>query len=568
MKRVLFLALAAGCFVPALAWAQYPSTFVKDPKFVKHGLVVSVDPVASHVGAEILGNGGNAVDAAVATALALAVTYPPAGNIGGGGFMVVRRPDGEVFTIDFRETAPKLATPTMFLDSTGRLDPDKVVIGWLTVGVPGSPAGLWAAHQKAGKLPWKQLVEPAVKLAQEGFAVDQRYQADLVGQEKIFRAMVEPARVYLEADGSAPKPGTIWKLPELAESLRRMRDHGRDGFYAGPTAEALDAAMQKHGGLVRKEDLASYKAVERSAVRGTYRGYEIISIGPPSSGGTTLIEMLGILEGFDLKALDPQSPRKLHLLAETMKRAFYDRAKYLGDPDFNDLPLDKLLSKAHADRWRQGIGAKAMTSATIGADILTIPNESPQTTHFSIIDSAGMMVSTTTTLEGNFGAKVIAEGTGFLLNNEMHDFNVVPGLTNDAGLIGTKPNLIAPGKRMLSSQTPTILLKDGKPFLVVGSPGGRTIINTVLQVIVNIIDHGMSPQAAVDAPRVHHAWQPDILMLEKAFPESLDGSLRELGHTTVRRPTQGDCHLIWIDPATGHYHPGIDRRVRGGAVGW
>ena len=509
--------LTSLAFLPNPAAAESKLTF--DPVEARHGLVVSVDRFASQAGAEVLRDGGNAVDAAVATALTLAVTYPAAGNIGGGGFMMVRlAKTGECFAVDYRETAPRLATPDMFLDDHGQIDPEKVRIGWLVVGVPGSPMGLWTAHQKAGRLPWCRLVAPAVRLAEEGFRVDEVVSRGLRGQEEDFARMGEPARIYLDKEGRSPKVGALLRLPGLGETLRRIMEQGPDGFYTGPVAERIERAMRQNGGLIRQEDLASYRAVIRQPVRGSYRGYEIVSICPPSSGGTTLVDMLNMLEGFDLGSMSPQSPRRLHLLAEAMKRAFYDRAKYLGDPDFNKLPMQMLLSKAHAAQWRRGMGERATPAAEIGADILSVP-ESPQTTHFSVIDSEGNMVSNTTTLEGAYGAKVIAPGTGFLLNNEMHDFNVKPGLTDTEGHIGTKPNLVAPGKRMLSSQTPTLVLKNGRPFMVVGSPGGRTIINTVLQVILNVIDCGMDIQAAVDAGRVHHQWQPDVLSLEKRIPE-------------------------------------------------
>lgn len=564
----LFL-LATMVAMPTFSSGQDDSIdrLVINPSNVRGGLVVSVDPEASRIGASILARGGNAVDAAVATAFALAVTFPEAGNIGGGGFMLVRlAKTGECFGVDYRETAPKRATPDMFLDADGNIDERKVNIGWLVVGVPGTPRGLWTAHQEWGRLPWRDLVSPAVQLAQEGFQVNPATAAGLKSQEKIFRAMGEPGRVYLDAAGHAPTAGSVLKLPELATSLRRIMEHGANGFYEGPTADLLDAAMEANGGLVSKEDLRDYRAVLRPPVRGSYRGHEILSMSPPSSGGVVLLEMLGMLEGFDLGGAAPGHPRTLHLLAEAMKRAYYDRAKYLADPDFVSLPLAKLLSTEHAARWRASMGERATPSHAFGADILT-GTENAETTHFSVVDAEGNLVANTYTLEGNFGAKVIAPGTGFLLNNEMHDFNVKPGTTNASGLIGTPPNCIAPGKRMLSSQTPTLVLKDGEPFLVLGSPGGRTIINTVLQVILNVIDHEMDIQAAIDAPRIHHAWQPDLVAVEPSIPEETRDALERMGHTVKVGGKQGDCHAILIDPATGERRPGIDRRRLGGAVG-
>jgi len=538
----------------------------RDPDQVTGGLVVSVDPTASRIGAETLHKGGNAVDAAVATAFALAVTWPEAGNLGGGGFMVVRLAGGEAFCVDYRETAPRRATPGMFLDAEGNIDPEKVHIGWLVVGTPGTVQGLWTAHRKAGKLPWRELVQPAIDLAVGGFEVDQVLARRLARQQGIFLKMEEPANVYFH-EGRPPAAGSRLKLPELAASLRLIRDSGADGFYRGRTAELIDRAMRSHGGLVRQEDLAAYKAVIREPVRGTYRGHEVIAMPPPSSGGVTLVNMLNLLEGYDLKQMGHNSPEYLHHLAEAMRLAYYDRARYLGDPDFVDMPLEKLTSKAYADARRPAIGAHAGSSRELGADIL-IPAESEQTTHFSVIDSAGNMVSNTTTLEGSFGAKVIAPGTGFLLNNEMHDFNVQPGVTNETGLIGTPPNLVAPGKRMLSSMSPTLVVRDGRPRLIVGSPGGRTIINTVLQVTLNVIGHDMPIQQAVDAARVHHQWMPDRLTLEQKIPDSTAEALQERSHTIARRRSQGDAHAILIDVDSGAYRPGIDRRIRGAAFGY
>lgn len=539
----------------------------RDPQRVKGGLVVSIDPIASKVGAQILLDGGNAVDAAIATSFALAVTHPEAGNIGGGGFMVVRlAKNNECFAVDYRETAPKRATPTMFLGDNGQVDPEKVNIGWLVVGVPGTPHGLWTAHQKAGSLPWKDLVMPAVKLARDGFVVDDYLSRGLASQEKDFRRFEEPARVFYP-DGKPPKSGSMLKQPDLAETLERIAEEGPRGFYEGETAARIDAAMRKFGGLVTTEDLASYKAVLREPVRGTYRDLQIVSICPPSSGGISLINMLNILEGYDLRKSGHNTPQTIHLLAEAMKRAYYDRAKYLGDPDFVEIPVQKLLSKEHATKWRQSIGQTATSAVELGADLLQ-PAESPSTTHFSVIDRVGNMVSTTTTLEGSYGAKVMAPGTGFLLNNEMHDFNVKPGETNESGLIGTPPNLIEPGKRMLSSMTPTLVLKDNQPYLVVGSPGGRTIINTVLQVILNVVDHQMPIQQAVDAGRLHHQWLPDTIVLENRIPETVVAPLEQMGHRVRRTSKQGDSHAIFIDPESKDYVPGVDRRRRGGAYGF
>lgn len=528
------------------------------------GLVVSVDPHASQVGADVLRRGGNAVDAAVATAFALAVVHPEAGNIGGGGFLLARMArSGETFVVDYRETAPQLASPEMFLRNDGSLDEEKAGIGWLTVGVPGTVHGLWTAHGRAGRLEWSELVEPAVRLARDGFMVDEVLARGLAGQESDFKRFGEPARAYFP-EGRPPRAGERLALRDLAATLARIRDLGPAGFYDGPTALALDAAMREAGGLVRKEDLAAYRAKAREPVRGTYRGFEIASVGPPSSGGVALIEMLNILEGFDLRREGPGAVRTLHWMAEAMRQAYYDRAKHLADADFVDVPVDRLASKEYAAQVRRAIGERAGSSAELGRDILAGP-EGECTTHFSVVDEEGNVVSNTYTLEGSYGAKVAAPGTGFLLNNEMHDFNVKPGLTDALGRIGTAPNVIAPGKRMLSSQTPTIVLSEGRPLLVLGSPGGRTIPNTVLQVVVNVIDFGMTIGEAVEAPRMHHQWMPDVVVLEERFgPEAARG-LEALGHAVAFRKQQGDCHAIWVDPATGAAVPGVDRRIRGAA---
>lgn len=560
--RAVFAALGIGALAASAARAEV----VSDPASVRGGLVVSVDPVASRIGAEVLERGGNAVDAAVATALALAVTFPEAGNLGGGGFMLVREASsGAAYTVDYRERAPRLATPDMFLGTDGRIDRRAASVGWLVVGVPGTPMGLWTAHRRGGRLAWRDLVAPAIKLAEEGFVVTAILAEGLESQQEDFTSFREPARVYFD-NGKPPAAGSTLRLPDFARTLRRIAEHGAPGFYVGPTAELVELAMIAEGGLVRRDDLAGYEAVIREPVRGHYRGHEIVSMGPPSSGGVALIQMLGILEGFNLAESGPGQPRTLHLLAEAMKRAFCDRARFLGDTDFVPVPLERLLSTEHAARWRSTIGPRATPAAAIGQGLLT-GTEANETTHFSVIDAAGNIVSNTYTLEGRFGAKVIAPGTGFLLNNEMHDFNIRPGQTDETGLIGTEPNLIAPGKRMLSSQTPTLVLHDGKPLLVLGSPGGRTIINTVLAVLSNVIDHRMTIQEAIDAPRVHHQWEPDEIVVEPGIPVATRAALEAMGHVVRVGPAQGDCHAILIDPATGEFIPGADRRRQGGAAG-
>lgn len=566
LLRIGVLASLVAVAVAGVMLQQPVAAFQDQPGPFDKAAVVSVDPIASQVGAEILRKGGNAVDAAIATGMALAVTHPSAGNIGGGGFMVIYLADkGEVATVDYREKAPEKATPTMFLDAKGEVDPAKVNIGPLVIGVPGTVSGFWEASRKYGKLDWKALVEPAVKLAREGFVVDKVLADGLKGQERFFREYTEFGRVYRRPNGSFYEAGDRIVLPDLAWALDQIRQRGADGFYTGEVARRLVEGLQAHGGIITMNDLANYKAALRPAVRGSYRGYEIIGMPPASSGGITITQMLNVLETYDLARMKRRDAQTIHLLTETMKLGFYNRAKYLGDTDFVQVDARSLTSKEFAAELRGKIRLdRAMASKDLGADIIT-RGESPETTHYSVVDAQGNAVSNTYTLEGGYGSKVMAEGTGFLLNNEMHDFNVSPGVTDLRGLIGTKPNLIEPGKRMLSSMSPTIVLKDGKPYLVTGSPGGRTIINTVLQIIVNVLDFGMDAQAAVDEPRIHHQWLPDVVRLERGLADAQAG-LTERGQKVELQGGQGDAHSILIKD--GKRYPGVDRRIRGGAAGY
>ncbi|TET72747.1 MAG: gamma-glutamyltransferase, partial [Candidatus Aminicenantes bacterium] len=500
----------------------------------KNGMVVSVDEFASLVGIDILKKGGNAVDAAVAVGFALAVTFPAAGNIGGGGFMIIRFPDTEeAVALDFREIAPGKATPDMYLDEKRNYVEERSLFGHLAVGVPGTVKGFELAMEKYGNLKWEDVIKPAVELAEKGFKLNKRRADSFNRLNKEFKwGTKEFLRVFSKPDGSEFKEGDIFIQKDLARSLRLIAENGSQAFYEGEIAELIAQDMKKHGGLITKEDLSKYEAFVRKPVTGTYRGYQIISMPPPSSGGTALIEMLNILEGFDLGQKERYAPETLHLIAETMKFAFFDRAKYMGDSDFSEIPVKLLTSKSHAEDIRGKIDLKkAIPSATMGEEILTI-EEAKETTHYSIIDKGGLAVATTYTINGWFGSGVVAEGTGILLNNEMADFNMKPGYTDDKGLIGTKLNLIEPHKRMLSSMTPTLVIKDGEVYMITGSPGGRTIINTVLNVIVNVIDFNMPIQDAIDAPRMDHEWMPDLLRLEKkCITEELIESLKAMGHT-------------------------------------
>lgn len=520
------------------------------------GLVVSASAPASDAGAAILQQGGNAVDAAVATAFALAVTWPTAGNIGGGGFMVIRRPNGEAITLDYRETAPLKATPTMFLDSKGEIDRSLIATGYLGVGVPGTVRGLEMAHKKYGKLPWKQVLMPAVKLAEEGFILSASLASALnrVAPNKMekFPASVE---AYSKPGGGNWVAGDRLILKDLGKTLRAIATDGPDVFYKGWVADLIAEDMKANGGLITKEDLAAYQAIWRQPVRGSFRGYEIITMPPSSAGGVTLIEMLNILENFDLRKHGRFAPETLHTMVETMRRAYLDRARFLGDPAFNDLPIARLLSKSYAKDLAASIKAdQATSSVELGKDMVKVaqPKESDETTHFSVIDKDGMAVSNTYTLEAAYGSGVVVKGAGFLLNNEMGDFNRKPGETNLQGDIGTPANIIAPGKRMLSSMTPTIITRNGQLFMVTGSPGGRTITNTVLEIILNVIEFEMTPRQAVDAPRMHHQWLPDNIRMEAGEPsDAVLATLKEKGHDIQRaQGSQGDGHTIVVDMKT------------------
>lgn len=515
------------------------------------GMVVSTYPDASRAGAEVLRAGGNAVDAAIATGFALAVTNPSAGNIGGGGFMVIRFPDGRSTAIDFREKAPLKAHPEMFVGEDGEYSFQIHHRSHLAVGVPGTVAGFALAHERYGHASWGDLVDPAVALAGDGFEVSERLARSLAGRLEAFQDY--PAtHAQFSKDGEPYSAGEILVQSDLATTLGRIRDQGRDGFYTGVTARLLAEEMARGGGWITEEDLARYEAREREPVRGTYRGYDIISMAPPSSGGTALVAMLNMLEGFDVAGMGAGSPAYAHHLAEAMRRAYRDRAMYLADPDFADVPVERLTSKAYADELRATIRAGA-ASASAPGDVAGDPGwESPETTHYSVVDGDGMAVSVTYTLEGGYGSYITVPGAGFLLNNEMGDFNGRPGLTDERGLIGTEANLARPEQRMLSSMTPTILARDGELVAVIGSPGGRTIINTVLQIVVNLVDFGQSPEEAVASRRLHHQWLPNVIRLEEGYMTESDAAeLAALGHEISWRSGQGIAHCVFVDADSG-----------------
>ena len=564
MKR--FRTASAAIFVLNLALATQLLAG-NSPARAKNGMVVSQNAIASQVGVDVMKDGGNAIDAAVATAFALAVIHPTAGNIGGGGFLVYRPASGEPMVYDFREMAPKKTTDTMWLDENGEYSQERHSFSHLSVGVPGTVAGLHLAWKEGGSLSWKRLMEPAIRLAREGFEVTYGLAGSL--ETVMERIGKYPAtKAQFTKNGAPYQAGDVLRQPDLAGTLIRISENGPAGFYEGKTAELIEKEMVANGGLITRKDLKAYRAKKRVPICGTYRGYEIISMPPPSSGGVALVEMLNILEGYDLASEGFGSARNIHRMAEAMRRAYSDRARHLGDPEFNpSMPIERLTSKDYAAELRRMIELDAASKSS--SESFDWPSESPETTHFSVVDSERNAVSLTYTLEYGYGSGVVVPGAGFLLNNEMGDFNAVPGLTDESGLIGTQPNLAAPGKRMLSSMTPTILAKDGRLFMVTGSPGGRTIINTVLQTILNVVDHGMNAQGAVDAGRLHHQWLPDRIIYEPLgfSPDTLH-ILRWLGHD-VREDedgSQGVAQVIVLNHEDDMLEGELDRRTPDGGA--
>jgi gamma-glutamyltranspeptidase / glutathione hydrolase len=533
----------------------------------RNGAVVSVNSQASDVGLDILKRGGNAVDAAVATAFALAVTHPAAGNIGGGGYMLVVPGGGNARPVafDFRETAPAAATRNMFVEASARTAHRRV-------GVPGTVRGLALAHDRFGRLSWRDVVSPAVGLARDGFQLDRAAASSLnkVLDRSNKTQFSELHRVYGRPSGGAWREGDRLVSAEMSATLRRIADAGPDAFYLGETADQIVAEMRRGNGLITKQDLASYQAKAREPIRGTYRGFEIVGAPPSSSGGVTLVETLNILETFDLRSRGRWSPETLHLIVEAMKRSYRDRACYLGDPETTTIP-EKLTTKQYANQLAEGIDPRRATPSTQLADGIRIVGESDHTTHLSAVDHDRTAVSLTYTLESSYGSRVVVPGGGFILNDEMNDFGWLPEETDLRGRIGTSPNQIAPGKRMLSSMCPTVVLRDQKPYLITGSPGGRTIINTVLCVVVNVVDFKMDIRTAIDAPRMHHQWLPDQVRMEaglfEAYPEPIR-KLQELGHAVDKSPRQGDAHSILIDPDSGVIMGAADRRTSGKAAGY
>lgn len=555
-RRTFFAFIATLAFGLAPAFAQdarrayvppAPDTVHAVP--AEHGMVVAQEKISAQVGAEILRRGGNAVDAAVATGFAMAVTYPRAGNIGGGGFMVIHSADrNEDIAIDYRETAPAATTPQIFLGADGKPDATKSRDSALGVGVPGTVAGLALALEKygSGQFTLAQLLEPAIALARDGFIVSDDMADTLPGWHRRLARWPSSAGIFSRPDGAPLGEGDKLIQSDLAETLSAVAALGPRGFYEGPVAEKLAKAILDAGGIMTPADLKSFQAVIRAPVRGTYRGYDIVSMPLPSSGGVVLVETLNILEGFQLPDLKQGSAASLHLLIEAMKRAYADRARYLGDPAFVNAPIETLTAKDYAAKLRAGISADRATRSKELASAATSPREGSNTTHFSVVDSRGNAVSNTYTLNFSYGVGLVADGTGVLLNNELDDFTAAVGASNAYGLVGFEANLPGPGKRPLSSMSPTIVLKDGKPVLVTGSPGGSRIISTVLQVIVNVLDYKMDVAAAIAAPRLHHQWLPDEVRIERGFPEDVLFELKTMDHLIVEPMGQTSANSIAV----------------------
>ena len=561
-ERFVLIVLFCICTVRAAYAADRPVAVEG-----RHGMVVAVSAPGADVGCDVLKRGGNAVDAAVATALAMAVTYPPAGNIGGGGFMMIHPGRGcAPVCVDYREMAPGSSTKTMFSLKDSRH-------GHKIVGVPGTVRGLALAHQRFGSLPWCELVTPAIQLAENGFAVDRHLANSLNGvlSSDATKSFPELLRVFAAPDGKQWSAGDRLVQPDLAKTLQHIACEGPDAFYQGAIAEQIVAEMQSGGGLITKDDLAAYHAKLRTPIHGTYRGYDVFGPPPPSSGGTCLVEMLNILENFNLREKGRWSADTLHLMAEAMKRGYLDRARHLGDQDFVKIP-GHLISKQYAAKLASQIeNTKATRSEDLAPDI-PLADEGTSTTHFSVIDACGMAVSNTYTLEFSYGSRVVVRGAGFLLNNEMGDFNWKPGYTDRRGYIGTEANQVAPGKRMLSSQTPTIIARNGQVVLVTGSPGGRTIINTSLNVVLNVLEFQMDLPDAVHAPRLHHQWLPDRIRFEGVSDPQFEETVRSLrarGHVLEERARrQGDAHSILVDQQRGVLLGVADTRLSGKASGF
>jgi gamma-glutamyltranspeptidase/glutathione hydrolase len=552
LRLRLLVVMLAPALLAAPAAAQdaaiYDPRDRVHPVWAEHGMVVSEEALASRIGVDILRRGGNAVDAAVAVGFALAVTLPRAGNLGGGGFMLVQRAGGETVAIDYRETAPAAAFRDMYLDASGNPDSKLSQFHGLAVGVPGTVAGLALALERYGSMKLADVVAPALALAENGITVTPDLADSLRGTVKRLAQWPSTAKIFLKPDGSTWGPGETLKQPDLAASLRLIAERGPAGFYRGPTAERIAAEVQRAGGNMTVEDLAAYEAKIREPVRGSYRGYDILSMPPPSSGGIHIIQILNLLEPFPIGWLGHNSAETIHLMAEAMKLAYADRSEYLGDPDFVEVPVKGLISKGYADSLRPKINRWRATPAGSIKPGSPGPYESGQTTHYSVVDKDGNAVATTYTLNFSYGTGLVADGTGILLNNELDDFSAKPGVPNAYGLVGGDANAVGPTKRPLSSMSPTIVLKDGDLYLVTGSPGGSRIITTVLQIVMNMIDHGMGVAEASQATRIHHQWLPDELRVEEGLSPDTLTLLAAKGQNVVLGATSGSTNSIAIGP--------------------
>jgi gamma-glutamyltranspeptidase / glutathione hydrolase len=579
MKRILIYALLLAFTLTPLApvlsgTSGQAIAASRQPVRARHTMVASTSEIASRVGVDILRRGGNAIDAAIAVGLALTATHPSAGNLGGGGFMMIRLKNGTITAIDYREMAPAAATRNIYLDKNGNVIEGEggSIVGYRAAGVPGTVRGMELALTKygSGKLSWAQLVEPARRLAAEGFVVNNNLARSLSGNADYLSKYAETKRIYLR-NGNFYREGEIFRQPDLAATFLRLQRGGPNEFYTGQTARLIVADMKRNNGLMTMEDLANYVAKEREPLKGSYRGYGIISMPPPSSGGAVLIQMLNILEGYEMQKLDWASSERYHLTTEAMRRAFADRAEYMGDTDFVKVPLAGLTDKSYAAQLRAGIDPdRASSSESVRAG-RPAGHESEETTHYTVVDAEGNAVANTYTLNNSYGSAVVAKGTGLLMNDEMDDFAAKPGTANLYGLIQGERNAVAPRKRPLSAMTPTFVLnKDGRLWFTVGSPGGPTIINTALCVITNVIDYGMNIQQAIDAPRIHHQWLPDELVYE---PYGLAGDTQKAlagrGHKLAKPRYLGDAEGIMIEPKTGMRLGATDpRRSDGLAVGY
>ncbi len=545
---VVSLGAVAAQQAPAEAPAPAAHSWMSDnfsPEVGRTGMVVSEEALASQIGAEILARGGNAVDAAVAVGFALAVTLPKAGNLGGGGFMLVHlAKEKKSIAIDYRELAPNAAHRDLYIKADGSVDRDALNYGYTGVGVPGTVAGLHHALEKYGTLKLKDVLAPAIKLARDGFVLNPEHTESLqFARDKLLRN-AESKRIFFKPDGSDYRFGDVLKQTDLAWSLQQIATHGPDAFYRGAIAERIIADMQANGGIMTRMDLAGYKVVEREALRGSYRGYEVLTMPPPSSGGVHLIQMLNVLEGWPIKDWGFNSAKTLHVMTEAARRAYADRSRYLGDPDFYKVPVAALTSKAYAEKIRADISLEKATPSSAVQPGNLVPYESEQTTHYSVMDQWGNTVANTYTLNFSYGTGITAKGTGILLNNEMDDFSAKVGVPNGFGMLGEEANAVGARKRPLSSMTPTILLYKGQPVMATGSPGGSTIITIVLQMVMNVVDHGMNIQTATSLPRWHHQWQPDQLRVEFGVSPDTVEKLKNMGHKVIESRPLGATESV------------------------